>query len=275
MLPTLFAFGPIVIKSFNVMLFLAMFFGMFVFWRKGKEEHYDEMMLFDGLLLAHAFGAVAARAAYIVLHFDQFGLNLIAWLDIFSHPGLMLFVFYLVSALYLFRFSRKKKWDEFEILDFWILGVTASLVFVWIGYFLAGASFGQPTSLPWGIIFPGLLERHHPLQLYFVLFYGLLFWYLSWVEFRYRTFAWYRAGKNTAQTGFLLSMFLLFTGLVSLLLSFISIAGLVVFSIRIDMFVSALMVLVGAGMLYARSGRDLPFKRKNPRQAKLDEIAQK
>ena len=40
----------------------------------------------------------------------------------------------------------------YEILDFWSMGVVMSLVFIWLGYLLAGIQFGVKTELPIGFI---------------------------------------------------------------------------------------------------------------------------
>jgi prolipoprotein diacylglyceryltransferase len=272
MFPTLLTLGPIVIRSLNVLLAIALVVGMFTFWRKGKEEHYDEMDLFDGLFLGQLLGIVCARITFIILHFDRFGLDPIAWVDIFSNPGFTLVAFFIVSGFYLYRFALKKKWDAFEILDFWVLAVAVSQVFVWLGYFLEGIFFGTPTQLPWGMIFPGVFEKHHPIQVYQLLFYLLLAWYLGWVEYRYRTFEWYRKGKNTAQTGFLLSIFLITNGLVHLLFSFITVPSLVVYGVPVDVVLAGLIFVGVLAMLYIRSGRQFFSFKRSARAKKLQQF---
>lgn len=272
MFPTLFALGPVVIKSLNVMLAIALIVGMFVFWRKGKEEHYDEMELFDGLFLGQLLGIVAARIVFILLNFNRFGLDIIAWVDVFSNPGFTLMVFFVVSGFYLYRFAVKKKWDAFEILDFWVLSVAVSQIFVWIGYFLEGIFFGTPTQLPWGVVFPGVFEKHHPIQIYQLIFYLVLAWYLSWVEYRYRTFEWYRRGKNTAQTGFLLSVFMITNGFMYLVYSFITVPSMILYGVPVDSVLAALLLVVGLITLFLRSGRQLFSFKRNARAKKLQQF---
>lgn len=274
MFPTLLAFGPIVIKSLNVLLAIALVVGMFMFWRKGKEEHYDEMDLFDGLFLGQLLGVLFARIVFILLNFNRLGLDVIAWVDVFSHPGFTLMVFFLVSGFYLYRFAVKKKWDAFEILDFWVLAVAVSQVFVWLGYFLEGIFFGTATTLPWGIVFPGVFEKHHPVQLYQLIFYAVLAWYLSWVEYRYRTFEWYRRGKNTAQTGFLLSVFMITNGLVYLLFSFITVPSVVLYGVAVDMVLAALLLITGLVLLFVRSGRQVFSFKRSARAKKLQQFTE-
>ena len=261
MFPILISFGPIVVYSLHVLLLLAIFFGLFAFWRKTKEEHYDEMTVFDGVLLSMVAGFVLARAVFVVTFFERFGWNMIAWLDIFTHPGFNVTALFVGSGLYLFQYARRKKWDAYEILDFWSVGMSIALAFIWFGYWLAGFGFGTATRLPWGMVFPGLIEPHHPVQLYYVIFFVVLAWYLSWVEYRYRTFQWYRGHKNTAQTGFLISIMMFSCGLLATVLLFVTIPPADFWGIRLDAPVALALLVAGGWNLYARSGQEFFKKR--------------
>jgi phosphatidylglycerol:prolipoprotein diacylglycerol transferase len=259
MLPVLFSLGPFSFKTLNLFLVVAFISAAFLFWRKSREEHYEETQVFDGFLLSTVFGFVMGRLGFILLNFDHFQLNILKWLDVVNHPGMTILIGLIAAGIHLFRFSAKHKWDVFEILDFWVMGLSCGLGIMWLGLFLDGSGFGYPTSLPWGMVFPGVFEKHHPTQLYFALFFLTLFWYLSWVEYRYRTFSWYRAGKNTAQTGFLTSMFIFFTGLLSLVVAFVRPAQLTFQGINFDMILFLGMMMLGVGLMFSRSGRNLPF----------------
>ncbi len=262
MAPVLFSFGPIVIQTLNVFLVISLLAGLFVFWRKGREEHYDEMMLFDGILVSLVFGFFISRIAFIIERWSVFGLNPLRWLDVATYGGFIFFFMLVGSAGYLTRYAKKVKWDHFEILDFWALAVACSTIVIWLGYFFAGIGFGTPTSMPWGIVFPGVFEKHHPLQLYAAVFYTIVFAYLMWAERNYRMFTWYRSGKKTAQTGFVFSVFVIASGIFWTVASSISLPSLVVLGVRLDTISSAVLILVGAVLLYVRSGRSLPSLRK-------------
>jgi len=240
---------------FNGSLLLAFFFAGYNFWRKGREEHYDELVLFDGLLLSLFSGFILARAFYIILNFTKFHWSLLAWLDIFTYPGINYFVLFAGAGFYLYHYALKKKWDVFEILDFGVLSLAIAQVFIWLGMFWRGVNFGKATNLPWGMVFPGVFDKHHPLQLYFVVFYLLLFIYLSRVESKYRRFEWYRYGKKTAHTGFLTSMFFIWVGLFNALMSFWKISTLNFYGVSIDFLLSLAFLVFGLFLLGIRSGR--------------------
>jgi len=255
MWPVLFSLGRFELRTINIFLFLAFFFGAYVFWRRGREEHYSEMDLFDGFLLSLLFGSFLGRLAFVFFHIEQLGINVIKWLDIFSYPGTNLSVLFLGAGIYLYRFALKKRWDVFEVLDFSVGAFSLSQVFIWIGSFLDGTSFGVKTNLPVGIVFPGVFEKHHPIQLYYIIFYLALFLYLVRVEYKYRTYSWYRYGKKTAQTGFLTSMFFIFFGFFNLIISFFSLPSIVISGIRLDFILSIFALLFGLFLLGLRSGR--------------------
>ncbi len=257
MFPTLFTFKALTFHTLNLLQILAFLAASFVFWKRAKEEHYSEVEVFDGYLLSLIFGGLVGRLAFIVFNWSQFGLDVIKWLNIVTYPG-TIFLFSLTgAAFYLDRYALKQKWDAFEILDFWAQAVSLALFFLNIGYFLAGIKFGQATNLPWGLVFPGVFEKRHPVQLYLAVFYLGVFKYLGWLEFNYRTFEWYRSGKKTAQTGFLFINLILLTGFIRLVLLPLSLAQFYLGEVALDPWLYLLLLIFGLFLLLKRANRVL------------------
>ncbi len=261
MLPILFQIGPFSFRTFNIFIAMAFLAAGLVFWRKGREEHYDESIFFDGFLIAVITGFIMARLGFVFIRIDQFGLDLLKWFDVFSYPGLSGLFGAVGSTAALYRFARKQKWDTFEVLDFWVLSLSLALSFLWVGALFDGVGFGNPTGLPWGVIFPGVLEKHHPTQIYAALLYVVLFFSLSRLEYTYRLFEWYKAKRKSAQSGFLFCVFLIAHGFINLMLSLIMPATWEVAGIDIADVIHVLIVVFGIVMLFIRSGR-APFFRK-------------
>jgi prolipoprotein diacylglyceryltransferase len=257
MWPTLFSIGFFHVSPSWVVSVIGLLVAGFVFWGRGKEEHYSELQLFDGLLLSFVAGAIGARIGFILLHFSQFGWNLFSWLNIVEHPGKLDVVFLIVSTLYMYRFALRKKWDAFEVLDFWSLALTAWLFFTSIASFFAGTGRGKFTDLFVGMVFPGSIEKTHPVQLYFALFYVLLYFYLTWAESRYRIFEWYRMGKKSAQTGFLISTFIIFLSLFSALMLLFRLPEFVIGGWALDIWLYIFGVFFGFRLLLKRSDKTL------------------
>ncbi|MBU0975054.1 prolipoprotein diacylglyceryl transferase [Patescibacteria group bacterium] len=259
MFPVLFSIGSVSFKTASLLLFLSFFASSFVFWRKGREEHYDIIDLFDGFLLSALFGLVSARATYIVLNINNFGFDVLKWFDILDNPGSNLIVGVLVASYYLYHFAVRKKWDSFEVLDFWVTSISPGLVIYFIGLFFEGVGYGYSTNMPWGVVFPQLIDPHHPVQLYTALFYFVMYFYLSTVEYKYRTFSWYRYGKKTAQTGFLVSVFLILVAVFNFLITFLRPATFEFHSVNVDLLINIFVLIAGVLLLYHRSGRQLPL----------------
>jgi phosphatidylglycerol:prolipoprotein diacylglycerol transferase len=261
MLPILFALGAVKIYTESVFLAVAFLMMGYVFWRRGREEHYAEDELFDGLLLALVWGVIWSRIGFILLHLDVFGLSLGKWFDVAFAPGFLPLAGVIAGAWFLFRYAKKQKWNAFEILDFAALAVTMAFAIVWLGAFFGGTNFGYNTTLPWGITFPQVFDKRHPTQIYGFALYTVLFFYLSWVEGKYRTYEWYRDKKHSAQTGFLFCVFLIAYGLFGLLLGSLMPPQMVVFGVSLDLPLRGLILVYGCLQLYLRTGRTLfPFR---------------
>ncbi len=259
MYPILFEYGPFILRTVGIFWVLGFLWTAFLFWRKGREEHYAEDQLLDGFIVSFLFGLLVARVGYIILNVSTFGWSVGSWLNLVTYPGGVWWLGLLASSLYIYRFAVGRKWNTFEVLDFWFTGLAAGLSIVSIGMFFDGAGAGLPTELPIGISFPGVIDRLHPAQLYWAVIYSCLGWYLSWAEYRYRTFRWYTVGKRAPQTGFLTSIFISTVGLFGLLLQPISTPSLVIGGFVIDYYVYVFALLWGIGLLYVRSGRKIPF----------------
>jgi prolipoprotein diacylglyceryltransferase len=257
MWPTIFTIGSFKLSTLSMILFFGFLLTGFSFWRRGKEEHYSELQLFDGFLLSFLVGFLGARASFIIFHWDRFGVDPMQWLNLFGNSGSQKLVLLLVSTLFLNSFAKKKKWDNFEILDFWSLSLTMWLIVTNLGEFFAGTARGYITSSPVGIVFPGSIDKTHPVQLYGLGFFILLHLYLSWAENNYRTFEWYRLGKKAAQTGFLISNFFIFFSLFSLVMLFFRLPEFVVGGRAFDLWIYLSIFFFGVRMLLGRSDKPL------------------
>ena len=261
--PTLLAFGPFTLKTFNLFMVLGFLTTAFVFWRRTREEHYREDDVFDGFLLATLVGLVTGRAGFILAHWADFGFNVAKWFNVFTFGGFAGLLGLVMATLYLALFAKRHHWDVFSLLDYWVTGLALGAFFVYLGLFFDSAGEGVATTLPWGVTFPGQLEPHHPVQLYWAGFFLALFIFLSWVEYRYRTFGWYRAGKKAAQTGFLTASFLIFLGLFSLAMTFVTASQLGFKGLRLDYYLAGSTFLAGILLMAVRSNR-FQFRKRRP-----------
>lgn len=248
------AFGPVSISSFLVMGFVGVVLGVFVFWKKAKEEYYDESQILDVALGTMFWSIVWGRVLYILLHFEDFGLNLWYWVSVWSKPGFYWLGFYLGGGYWFIRYCIRHKWDVFKTLDLAVLGLSLMQVFVNLGLFMSGGAVGGVTRMPVGMVFPGTFEPRHPVALYAALFWLVLFAFLWWVEPRYRRFVWYQRFKGDSRPGFLVFVMISAYGLFQTILSFVSESEYVYLGIDVDLMLYICVFLLGLMGFFARSG---------------------
>jgi len=233
----------------------------YYFWRKAREEHYNLVTAFDGLIVASLLGLWAARASYLLLQTDWSGFFWWRFFNLWSYPGMWAPAGLVTSYLFLIWTGRRLKRDSFEIWDFYTLALVWFLGWWWLSRFVVGAAAGTATNLPWGIVFPQRVEPAHPVQIYAAAAYLLLFRYLWWAEPRFRFFIWYRSKKRTAKPGYLLAVFLIFSGLLGIGLSFLQYPFVMIFDFEISQFFSMAQFILGCVVLYVRSGQSFFVKK--------------
>lgn len=257
MLPTLIQIGPIVISSLGVLIGIGFLFGSFVFWKRGKKEYFKEEELMDSAILTAIAGILGARLGYVFLNLPQFKGHFWRIFDVVGYPGFWQLSGIVSAFLMLWYFGKKKGWDFFKVADIFCFGLTLFLIFLRFGLFLDGSYYGVKTDLPWGLRFPGLIEKRHPIQIYEIVFFFIFYQWLFWVEKNYRTFEWYQGKKGQAKEGFLLSSFFIFFGLSRFAVEFIRVDTIYWNSLSISQWTSLLFLVSGLIILFTRSGQEL------------------
>lgn len=164
MFPVLFSIGPITLYSYGLFTALAFITGVFLFWRRLKENT-DREFIFDTVLIGITSGFIGARLLYVALHPSIFWPRIYRLFDFFGHPG---FVYYgaLIGAIVaIVWFCRKQKRPVAPIIDTAALSVSIGHAIGLLGAFFSGALYGSITRIPWGVSMVGLPERRHPVQL--------------------------------------------------------------------------------------------------------------
>ncbi len=233
--------------------------GLFFFWKKAREEHFDLISAVDTLGLGALWAAVAARVAFVVFQAGQFQFRPLAWINIFGYPGMWAPAGLLAFFFVLWWRSEELKEDFWELWDFSSIYLAWFLFWHWLSRFAVGAAAGIPTQLPIGVVFPSRVEPAHPVQLYSAVFFAFAFAFLWWVEPRYRFFLWYRSRKRTAKTGFLFCVFLIILGLQGMITSVFQYPFVSIWDIDLNQIVSVGVFFAGLILLYSRSGRTLFF----------------
>lgn len=189
MLPILFTVGPFNVYAFGFFLSIAFFLSTFVIWKYGKEELMEEEYL-NAFLYTSLVSLVSARLIYILLHFEDFGLNILRYVVVRETPGLSLLGGFLGGFLYLWWYVKKKKYEFLHLLDLFSLSGIITLIFAKIGEQLGGAGFGRETEFLLGIRIVGLTGRHHPVEFYEAIFFLLFSFLLFFLYKKMQRFKW-------------------------------------------------------------------------------------
>lgn len=211
--PVLLRLGPVQIRWYGLMYFSSFVIGFFLLNRLRKRADVKlPLGEFILLLVAVYFGVMyGARLGYMVFYDlpnflkDPSTLGEIWRGGMSFHGGFVGVVF--AGVLYALATRRSFYQSADMVCAIAPIGLTLGR----IGNFINGELYGRPTSLPWGMIFPGAGPApRHPSQLYEALLEGLvLFVILGWL---------YRKGYRA---GFVFWSFVGLYGVIRFLVEFV------------------------------------------------------
>ena len=261
MYPILFQFGSFTISSFGVMMVIAFLLGNYLLRIDVVAEGYDAIIADDIIFRAAIGGILGAKFYYLIENIptgqaaDNINglINIIAGIFTLNGERIafgiqnfgagLVFLGGLVGGMaavswYIYR----KNLNWFKIADlaapFLVLGHGIGR----IGCFLVGDDYGIPTNLPWAIAFPnGLPPTNipvHPTQLYEMLAYFIIFFYL-----RYRK-------RNQTFSGEIIFEYLFLGGLSRFMVEFIRTNTKYIFGLSGAQYLSIIMMAIGAYQLW-------------------------
>ncbi len=181
--PELFRIGPIIIRSYGVMMALAFFAGvLYIKYLTSRDNKPFERFLTVAYIMIFG-GIFGARLFYVLFHLHEFEGNWTASFnpfgtDQFGIAGLNVYGGVLVAIIGTFIYCHWRKISTLEVFDYFSPAFGLGLGIARIGCFLNGCCFGTPTDLPWGVSFPPdsipyavyLDAPIHPSQLYISLY---------------------------------------------------------------------------------------------------------
>ena len=162
--PILLHWGPIVIRWYGVMMSVTILAGLLAAYRLGprfgvRPAAVDRLSVLF-ILLAFA----GARLGYVLSHPAEFAQPLeIIRID---HGGLTSHGAIAGGLLALWIVARRERLPFWDLADTVVWVVPLGNIFVRFGNFVNGELYGDPTSLPWAVTFPGVPAPRHPLQIY-------------------------------------------------------------------------------------------------------------
>ena len=159
--------GPLVLRWYGAMMGLALLLSVPLTARFAEKFGIDRALIVDSLALPFlATLLIGARAGYVVSHPQEFVRDPLAiirppYAGLASHGSIAF------GLAFLALWSHRHRLPVWRLTDAMTPAILVAIMLVRWGNFMNGELAGDPTSLPWGIVFPGIPGgARHPLPLY-------------------------------------------------------------------------------------------------------------
>lgn len=191
--PVAFQIGPIAVKWYGLSYMAGLLLGWLYIrhllttphiWRDGKAPFSAAMV--DDLLLYMTIGVIlGGRLGSVLFYEPQYYLqNPLEILQVWK-GGMAFHGALLGTGAAIWLFARHKGVSMWSTMDLCAAAVPIGLFFGRLANFINGELFGRPTTMPWGMVFPRVVDMYpqfaaieptprHPSQLYEALGEGLL-----------------------------------------------------------------------------------------------------
>lgn len=186
MYPTLLKVGPLLVRSYGLMLALSFLLGIYLAMGRAKRAGVEPKKVTDLSILVIIASIVGARLFYVLFHLPQFADHPLDIVNPFQSSGaigiygLTMYGGFILAIVVGTWYMKKSGLPLLKMMDIFAPSIALGIFITRIGCFLNGCCFGKPSDLPWAVAFPlespaGLTFpsiRIHPTQLYSSL-YGL------------------------------------------------------------------------------------------------------
>jgi phosphatidylglycerol:prolipoprotein diacylglycerol transferase len=206
MFPVLLERGPFQVRAYGVALTASFVIGMLLAWRRAQREGIEPYKITRVGLVIVLATVIGARLAHLLLNPNEFGTGRFGALDKdgvdgAGLTGLAMNGGVIASVLCVVIYTKLFHMPTWRTLDILAPCLALGLFLTRIGCFLNGCCYGQPTDLPWGVVFPdscpaGAFQRLegsaprtlHPTQLYSAVFGLLILVIMLVLERKYKRF---------------------------------------------------------------------------------------
>jgi len=185
MSPVIVQIGPIAVRWYGVMMALSILLGMWLAGRYAPRLGVPVSVVDRHAIPFIVWLFVGARLGYVLSHPGPFLANPLEIVRI-DHGGLASHGAIVTGLAYAWWLGRREGIDPWSFTDVCAVWIPLANLLVRWGNFMNGELYGDPTSLPWGVVFPTAPgSPRHPLQLYEMATSAVLFGLvLRWVDHR-------------------------------------------------------------------------------------------
>ncbi len=155
----------IAIKSWGIMLAIAFILGILITARNARKAGLNFSDFIDMGFWVVIAAIVGSRVFFILFNLPKYFQDPIAVLKIWR-GGLIFYGGLFGAVVTAIVFMKRRGIPVWLGADLVAPQVALGYAITRVGCFLNGCCWGKPTSLPWGVAFPGVGIRLHPVQLY-------------------------------------------------------------------------------------------------------------
>lgn len=198
--PILFKIGPIPIRAYGFMLWVACVVGLIRTLRASRYTNIKPEYIVDVTIYSLLVGVLTAHLTSILLdlqYYSQYPRELLGlWKGVFSESGGLRGLSFhggLIGGLTTgWLYARRKQINFLALADLCSPALALSYGIARIGCFLNGCCYGKPTNLPWAVRFhldpisDRMTPPSHPTQLYAFMAAIVIFYLLTRIEKRRR-----------------------------------------------------------------------------------------
>lgn len=218
----------------------------------GRDEHWDEIALFDGFFLSSIVYLVAGRIGYVLLNMGEVG-TLYRSLALLAYPGINQISGIVATFIFIMLFARAHNWDEWKTADSYVVSLSIVLAMGGLGGLLNGSNPGFPAS--WGLMYPGEIVTRIPVDLFIFAWSLITFAIVSRVRKNFRFYGWYKGESSVAREGLAALVFILCAGVYYAALGWIKEPILRVWILPLEFIAGIGLLLGGLMLIRQRVGR--------------------
>ncbi len=162
--PILIHFGPLTIRWYGVMMATMILLSVAMAYRYGPRLGVPSAAVERLTVPFVVLAIIGARIGYVVSHPAEFT-HPVEILRI-DHGGLSSHGAIVMGLITLWVLSRRWGLSVWSLADTIAWAIPLGNIFVRFGNFMNGELYGDVTTVPWAVRFPGVPGPRHPLQLY-------------------------------------------------------------------------------------------------------------
>lgn len=166
--PVLFQYQTFTVYTFGFSLTLASLVSAFLLWRRMRQFGYEDIAIIDMVLVSGFLALVFARIFYIATHWSRFHNSVLEMVLVTYFPGLDGLGAMLGIVVGVLLFTFLKRWKALDVFDSVFFALGLGVVIMMMGSFFSGSLPGKVSYLPWATVYPGLVDKRHPIPLYWL-----------------------------------------------------------------------------------------------------------